>query len=183
MSDPNSAGRIAPMEPENAPWLEQALTEIMPPEAPPLLLFRTLARNRRVFERLMAGSLLDRGILSLRERELVIDRTCALCAAWYEFDVHVAFFGSRVGLTDAQVADLRSQTVSEEHWSLRERLLLRAVEAVHHEIDIPDDLWKDLIAEMGEEGVLELLALAGYYRTIAIFVRTLRLPAEQFVDH
>jgi hypothetical protein len=59
--------------------VQAALTKIMPPGAPALALFTTLARNERVFSRVMAGGLLDRGSLTLRDRELVIDRTCWRC--------------------------------------------------------------------------------------------------------
>jgi hypothetical protein len=36
-------------------------------------------RAPRIWERFRAGSLLDRGPVSLRHREIVIDRTCARC--------------------------------------------------------------------------------------------------------
>ena len=42
-----------------------------------LLLFRAMAKSPRVFERMFAGSLLDKGPLDLRAREIVIDRTTA----------------------------------------------------------------------------------------------------------
>jgi hypothetical protein len=48
--------------------------------APPLVLFRLMAGHPRGSEKFRGGSLLDRGPLSLREREIVIDRTCALNA-------------------------------------------------------------------------------------------------------
>ncbi|MFL6647240.1 MAG: hypothetical protein ACJ8KA_13575 [Sulfurifustis sp.] len=53
-------------------------------------MFTTLARVPRIFERFRAGSLLDRGPLSLRQREIVINRTCARCGFSYEWGVHVA---------------------------------------------------------------------------------------------
>ncbi|HEV7760231.1 MAG TPA: hypothetical protein VGO78_14620 [Acidimicrobiales bacterium] len=31
----------------------------------------------------------------MRDREIVIDRTCARCGCQYEWGVHVAFFGDR----------------------------------------------------------------------------------------
>ena len=99
-----STARIAPLgRPYRRP-VQAALDRIMPPGVPPLALFRTLARNERVFLRVMAGGLLDRGSISLREREIVIDRTCARCGSEYEWGVHVAFFAERVGFTAAQVA-------------------------------------------------------------------------------
>jgi hypothetical protein len=51
----------------------------MPPGREPLVLFTTLARDERLFERFFAGGLLDQGQVTLRQREIVIDRTTALC--------------------------------------------------------------------------------------------------------
>ena len=87
--------RVAPLEPPYPEPVQAALDRIMPAGVPPLALFRTLARNERVFLRLMAGGLLDRGSISLREREIVIDRTCARCGSEYDWGVHVAFFAER----------------------------------------------------------------------------------------
>ncbi len=44
--------------------------------------------------------------VGLREREIVIDRTCARCGCEYEWGVHVAFFAVRAGFDDAQLLDL-----------------------------------------------------------------------------
>ena len=63
--------RIAPLEPPYAPEIQQQFDRIMR-GAPPLLLFRTIAGQPRAWEKFRAGSLLDRGPLSLREREIVI---------------------------------------------------------------------------------------------------------------
>ena len=69
----------------------------MPPGVPPLVLFRTMARSPRVFAKMFAGGLLDKGPLSLRQREIVIDRTTARLGCEYEWGVHIAFFAERVG--------------------------------------------------------------------------------------
>src|SRR6185369_10535609 len=95
--------RIAPATPPFAPEIDAALQRIMPPGVPPLTLFTTLARNPRVFQRFMVGGLLDKGSISLREREIVIARTTARCGSEYEWGVHVTFFAARAGLTEAQV--------------------------------------------------------------------------------
>lgn len=79
--------RIAPLEPPYSPPVQAALDRIMPKGVPPLALFRTIAVNEPVFLRVMAGGLLDRGSISLREREIVIDRTCARCGSEYEWGV------------------------------------------------------------------------------------------------
>ena len=94
--------RIAPLEPPYAPEIQAQFDRIMR-GAPPLTLFRVVAGNARAWDKFRAGSLLDGGPLSLREREIVIDRTCALTRCEYEWGVHVALFAKAAGLTDEQV--------------------------------------------------------------------------------
>jgi Carboxymuconolactone decarboxylase family len=94
--------RIAPLEPPYDQEIQAEFDRIMR-SAPPLVLFRTIAGNARAWEKFRAGSLLDRGPLTLREREIVIDRTCALTGCEYEWGVHVATFAGAAHLTDEQV--------------------------------------------------------------------------------
>ena len=79
--------------------------------------------------------------LSMREREIVIDRTCARCGCEYEFGVHVAFYAERVGLDTRQVASIVDGSPEDDCWTdHRESLLIRAVDALHDDADIPDPL-------------------------------------------
>src|SRR5712691_2471780 len=135
-----TAARIAALEPPFSPPVAEALERIMPKDVPPLALFRTLAVNERVFLRVMAGGLLDRGSISLRERELVIDRTCARCGSEYEWGVHVAFFAERVGFTAAQVAATCLAEPGVDAFPEHERLLIRLVDALHDQARVDDAL-------------------------------------------
>src|ERR1700728_1038967 len=94
--------RIAPLEPPYEAEIQSQFDRIMR-GAPPLMLFRVLAGSPRAWEKFRAGSLLDRGPLPLRDREIVIDRTCALTGCEYEWGVHVATFADAAHLTAAQV--------------------------------------------------------------------------------
>ncbi len=94
--------RIAPIDPPYPPEVQAEFDKLMR-GAPPLLLFRTVARNPRVLQRMMAGGLLDRGSISLRSRELMILRTCARCGAEYEWGVHIATFGVKARWTPAHI--------------------------------------------------------------------------------
>ena len=96
--------RITPAEPPYEPEIAAALERIMPPGVPPLVLFRTMARSPRVFAKMFAGGLLDKGPLSLRQREIVIDRTTARLGCEYEWGVHIALFAERAGFTPEHVA-------------------------------------------------------------------------------
>jgi alkylhydroperoxidase family enzyme len=170
--------RVAPLEPPYPEPVQAALDRIMPSGVPPLALFRTLARNPRVFLRLMAGGLLDRGSISLREREIVIDRTCARCGSEYEWGVHVAFFAERAALTAAQVT--ATATGEETAFPERERLLLRLVDALHDEARVGDELWAALRAHWSEEQLIELVALTGFYHLISFTTNALRIPLEPY---
>jgi alkylhydroperoxidase family enzyme len=172
--------RIAPLEPPYSAPVAAALARIMPAGVPPLALFRALAVNERVFLRVMAGGLLDRGSIGLREREIVIDRTCARCGSEYEWGVHVAFFAERVGLTAEQVAATCGTGEDSAAFPARERLLLRLVDALHDEAQVGDELWAALRVEWTDEQLVELVALAGFYHLISFVANALRIPPETY---
>jgi alkylhydroperoxidase family enzyme len=172
--------RIQPTEPPHSSAVADALGRIMPEGVPPLLLFRTVAVNERVFLRMMAGGLLDRGSLSLRERELVIDRTCFRCGSEYEWGVHIAFFGPRIGLTVEEVRDLCAEDPDVTVFSARERLILELCDELHATATVADALWTALASEWSPEQLVELVILSGYYHAIAFATNTFRLPLESF---
>src|SRR5258708_38240272 len=117
--------RIAPLEPPYAPDIQQQFDRIMRGAAP-LMLFRVVAGNARAWDKFRAGSLLDGGPLSLREREIVIDRTGALTKCEYEWGVHVALFAKAANLTDEQVRATVLGAADAPCWSASEQALLAA---------------------------------------------------------
>jgi alkylhydroperoxidase family enzyme len=174
---------VARMEPVTAPYppeLQKVFDAIMPAGVPPLTLFTTLARVPRIWERFRAGSLLDRGAVSLRHREIVIDRTCARCGCAYEWGVHVAFFAQRVTLTAEQLRATWHGGADDSVWSDEERLLIRLVDELHDSSTISEDLWERLAAVFTAEQTLELIALAGFYHTVSFFANGLGIPLESF---
>jgi alkylhydroperoxidase family enzyme len=176
-----NASRIRPAEPPYSASVTAALAKVMPEGVPPLALFRALAINERVFLRVMGSGLLDRGTLSLREREIVIDRTCWRCGSEYEFGVHVAFFGPRAKLSDADVRGLCTDDPEATVFSPREKLLLRLCDALHATASIDDALWAALVAEWSEEQLVELVVLAGQYHLISFATNALAVPREEGV--
>lgn len=175
------APRIAPAAPPFPEAVQTWLDRTMPPGVPPLALFTTLARDPRLFAKFMQGGLLDRGHLTLRQRELVIDRITALGGSEYEWGVHVAFFAPRVGFTDAQIHALVHGDAGDPCWTdPDDRLLLALCDALHARCDVDDALWTRLRARFDDGAILELLLLAGFYRTVTYLTNVLRLPCEPF---
>jgi alkylhydroperoxidase family enzyme len=176
----SASPRIAPATGPYPPEIEERLHALMPPGLEPLLLFRVLARDLRLFQRFMGGGLLDRGHLTLRQREIVIDRVTARCGSEYEWGVHVAFFAKRAEIDEAQLRSLVHGGADDACWAPQDALLIRFCDALLAHCDIDDALWGELRAAFGEEAVLELLLLAGFYRTVSTLTNVLRLPLEAY---
>jgi 4-carboxymuconolactone decarboxylase len=181
-SDQNAPPRVDPVTPPFAPDLQAVFDNIMPPGIPPLALFTTLARVPRIYDRFRAGNLLDSGPVSLRHREIVIDRTCARCGCGYEWSVHIAFFADRAALKPEQVRVTIRGYADDPAWSEEEKLLIQLVDELHDASDISDQLWKDLAIAFSIEQIFELIALAGFYHTVSFFANTLRLRAEPYAE-
>ena len=175
-----SQARIVPLEPPYSAPVRAAFDAIMPPGVPPLALFRAVAVNERVFLRMMAGGLLDRGSITMRERELVIDRVTWLCGAEYEYGVHVAFFGPRVKLDDAQLLALCSDPPAASTFTASEGLLLGACDELHRTSTLSAETWAAMASVWSAEQLVELVALVGYYHAISFLVNALAVPHEPF---
>ena len=170
--------RIAPLEPPYAPEIQDQFDRIMR-GAPPLMLFRVMAGNARAWDKFRAGSLLDRGPLSLREREIVIDRTCALTGCEYEWDVHVATFADAAHLTTEQVRATVLAGADAACWSESERALIGAVDALHHRATLSNAEFAALSAHFDDARIFEIILLCGFYRTVSYLANGLDLPLEE----
>ena len=172
--------RIEPAQEPYAPEIQKTFDSIMPPGVPPLVLFTTLARDFRLYERFRNGALLDKGHLTLRQREVVINRITALSGSEYEWGVHVAFFAKRVGLDEAMRESLVHGTANDPCWSVEDALLIRACDQLHAHCDIDDLLWIECREHFSEMALIEVLMLAGFYRTVSYLTNALRLPLESY---
>ncbi len=178
MSDP----RIAPLEPPFDAPLAERLAKLARPGAPDgLALFRVLAKHPRLFERMTAtgGLFLGRdAVLPLRDREIVILRTCARCRAEYEWGVHVAAFAEVAALSEAEVRHTVSHPPDPDAWSARDAALIALVDQLHDGSTVDDALWATLSSHYDEPQRLELLMLVGWYHAIAFVCNGARVPLE-----
>jgi alkylhydroperoxidase family enzyme len=173
--------RIPPLEPPYTDDVAEQLAGMMPPGVAPIALFRTFVRNMPMTTAVRGWGAYELGrqlSLTMRDREIVIDRTCARCGCEYEWGVHVLFFADRVGLTGDQVRSLTAGDPTDPCWEDRDRLLVRAVDALHDSGDIDDDLWAHLTAVFDDRQLLDLLLLCGWYHAISFCARAARTPLE-----
>jgi hypothetical protein len=172
--------RLSPLAPPYSAEIQATFDRIMPTGVPPLALFTTLARDARLWHKFTAASLLDKGHLSLRQREIVIHRTTARCGSEYEWGVHATFFAAAAGLDDTQLGATVHATAEASCWTEAERALLRACDALCTANTLDDATWAGLRAVLTEPACLEFIMLIGFYRTVSQLTETLRLPLEPF---
>jgi alkylhydroperoxidase family enzyme len=173
--------RIAAVSPPYEPDVARRLEAMMPPGSPPIALFRTFVRNLPMTEAMGewgAYELSRRLSLSMREREILIDRTCARCGCEYEWGVHLAFFAERVGFSVEQITSLTHGSSGDPCWTDRERLLIAAADALHEGSDIGDELWAELVVAFDEAELLDLLFLCGWYHAISFAANAARVALE-----
>jgi alkylhydroperoxidase family enzyme len=174
--------RISALEPPHEPAVAAQLQKMMPPNVAPIALFRTVVKNLPMAEAMtLWGSYeLSRSLsLSLRDREIVIDRTCVRCGCEYEWGVHIAFFADKARLDQHQISSLTHGSADDPCWtSGRDRLLIRAVDALCDHKDIDNLLWAALRDEFDDREILDLTMLCGWYHAISFTARAARVPLE-----
>jgi 4-carboxymuconolactone decarboxylase len=174
--------RLVPLEPPYPEGVEERLRKWMPPDsgAEPLGLFRTLLLHPELADRMrpLGAGLLGHGRLDPRVRELMIHRTCANCAAEYEWGVHAVFFGPRVGLTERELAGTAAGDPDDPIWSESERAVLRLADELHDTAGVSDATFAALTRHFAAQEILELVVIAGWYHLISFVVGAARLPLE-----
>jgi alkylhydroperoxidase family enzyme len=171
------SARIAPAASPLPADIQGAIDAVMRGNDP-LVLFTTLARDRRLFFKLFNSGLLDRGHLTIRQREIVIDRVTARCGAEYEWGVHVTAYSGKAGLTERQIASIVGDGANYDGWSDEDRVLIRLCDSLHDSCTVDDELWESLGKYHSDEAIIELFMLAGFYRMVSYLVNGLRLPLQ-----
>jgi alkylhydroperoxidase family enzyme len=169
--------RIRPLDPPYSSEVRRSFDAIMKGKDP-LILFRTIAVSERAWAKFRAGSLLDRGPLPLRDREIVIDRTTALANCEYEWGVHVAVYAEHAKLTEEQIIATRNANSDASCWDDAERTLISAVDALHDRATLDQAEFDRLREYYDDAQILEILLLCGFYRTVSYVANALDLPLE-----
>jgi len=115
--------------------------------------------------------------LHIRHRELAILRIAWLSQAPYEWGSHVRI-AKRNGVTSEEI-EWVTEGSSAANWSRQERAIVRAMEELHADSMIGDDTWADLREFCNDKKLIELVILAGQYKTVAYYQNSLRLPIPE----
>jgi alkylhydroperoxidase family enzyme len=172
--------RIAPVHSPFTPKV-QALFDRLPADwSPPFQLFTVLARDERLLLRFTGSSVsyLQPSHVTLRQREVLLLRVTARCRCAYEWGMRVHYFAKEAGLGEEQVYASVYGDADDACWLADDKVLVRLADELHDTISVSDTLWTGLRQALSEEAILQLIMMAGYYRTVAYLANALRLPLE-----
>jgi 4-carboxymuconolactone decarboxylase len=148
-------------------------------------LFLTVARNAGHFNWMVDTGLLgpsglaDRKTLAPALRELLILRTCVATRNDYEFNLHVQTLSRRMGLSEAQIDDVRRQAPSGTLWSDAERAAMRLVDALVA-LHVDDEVHAKARRHFDDAALIEMTHLVGLYTGVAMIVALARPAFDRY---
>ena len=162
------------------------MTKLLPPGMPAPQLFLSVARNAGLFCFLVDSGLigptglLDRRVLPRDLRETVILRTCVATGNNYEFNLHVQTISARMGLSQAQIDDVRAAQPSQKLWSPSLFAAMALVDTLVRLAPVSDETYTLARAQFSEEMLIEITQLAGMYVGVAMLVALIRPQFDSY---
>lgn len=146
---------------------------------------RVLAHQPRLLGNVVAlgGSLMYRGSLPERLRELAIFRVAARTRCDYEWAMHRALFAERCRISDDELEALKNGPADAPCWKEQERLLIAAVDELHRDATISSATWAAMASHWEPATLLEIIVLIGHYHLVAFFMNATGAPPEAGAQH
>ena len=171
MTSTRPGPRIHPItEPDEQ--LQEILAGTLLRDGKPINIFGVLSHHPGLLKRFnrFAGWMLHRGVLPLREKEIVILRIGWRAQSVYEFGQHTVI-GKERGLTDDEITALTKDP--EAHpWSDDDAALIALADELSDDDCVTDATWERLATRWDEAALIELLVLAGLYRLVSGFLNS-----------
>jgi len=186
MTRPEPAPRIAPLVEPLPPAVAERLARLLPPGMAAPQLFLSVARNEGLFVQMVDAGLLgptglwDRRSLPRVLREAVILRTCVACRNDYEFNLHVQTISARMGLSEAQLDDIRRTTPDPALWDEAQRAVLAMVDALVARRELDDAEFARARASHDEATLITITQLVGLYVGVAMLVGLIRPAFDRY---
>lgn len=178
--------RIAPVALPLPPDLAERMGRLLPPGLPPPQIFLTVARHAELFKEMVDGGwlgptgLADRRRLAPALREAIILRTCTAARCGYEFNLHKQTISRRMGLSSAQIDDLRQPVLDPALWPAELQAALRLVDGLVARIDVDDATWAAVREHFDEATLLEMTQLVGHYTGVAMLAALARPAWDRY---
>jgi alkylhydroperoxidase family enzyme len=123
---------------------------------------------------------MNRKTIASKLRELLILRTCVDARNEYEFNLHVQTISEHMGLTRAQIEDLKQEQVRDELWSDQERALIHLIDGLVSRIEVTQPVFDEARRHFSEAELVELVLLVGLYTGVAMIVALARPELDNY---
>ena len=171
--------RISLIEESQHPELAPLITKIKAERGGKFLnLYRTLAHSPGVCEGWLHlfTEIRQKAKLDDLSRELAIMRVAVVNGADYEYTQHIPF-ALKAGMTQAQIDDLPSWTISDA-FTPKMRAVLAYTDSMTREIHVPDAIFAAVRKHFDEREMVELTATIGGYNLVSRFLEAMQMPHE-----
>lgn len=147
-------------------------------EGPPNILY-TIAHHPKLFPPFIGftAALATQGVLSRRESEILALRAAWNCRSAFEWGHHVEY-GLAAGLSEREIDGVVAGA-DDGVWSPRDRLLLRAADALHANQNFSDGLFDELRREWNDAQIVELTFVVGNYTMLSMVANATGVPIEE----
>lgn len=178
--------RISPQALPLPPDLAERMARLLPPGMPPPQIFLTVARHGELFKEMVDSGLLgptglaDRGRLAPALREAIILRTCVAARCDYEFTLHEQTISRRMGLSSAQITDLREPSPQAALWTPGLLAVFRLIDNLVRRIAVDDGTWAAVREHFDEAALLEITQLVGHYTGVAMLAALARPALDRY---
>lgn len=160
--------RIPPADDSELPEEARELLERASIDGRQFNIFRTFAHHPKLLKRwlVFATHILSKSSLSERDREVVILRTAWLNGSPYEWGQHYRI-AQGAGLSREEIARV-AEGADAPGLASRDRLLIRAVDELHADRRLSDDLWAELDEIYSREQMMDFVFTVGQYAMLAL---------------
>jgi len=127
----------------------------------------------------LGAGFLAHGLMSKRDREIVIDRVTGKYGAEQEWSLHASIFGESVGLSEPQLdSTATGPSSAADLWPPEELQPMEAVDELAETTDLCDASWAFLRNRYDDKQIVEFIVLVGWYRTVSSMCNVLRIPSH-----
>jgi alkylhydroperoxidase family enzyme len=162
------------------------MAKIFPPQLPSPNLYRSVARNESLFIDMIdmrfigPMGLMDRKTIPPRIREIMILRTCVQAQNDYEFNLHVKTISEKVGLSKAEIKDLKNTRIDDNLWPADESSLIALTDELVKTTSVSDEVFERASKHFSDAELIEMVQLVGLYTTVAMLVSLIRPELDPY---
>jgi 4-carboxymuconolactone decarboxylase len=181
--------RITPTPLPLSEGMQSTMNKIFPSHLPSPNLYRIVAKNEALFNDLVETrfigptGLFDKKRIAPLLREKIILRTCVAANNHYEFALHEETISLKMGLSLAQIQDIKNESLNPDFWESKDIVLFNLIDNLVKHIAVSDDVYKAVSDHFGESELIEIIHIIGFYTGVAMLVAVAQPQLDNYKQY